>query len=574
MEKEKYNMSKYDYLYEKNKNYMNYTALSYKVANSKDIRISYEEMHEKINKYAMALNKYGIRKGDKVGICAINTPESVYLLYALDKIGAIVIGLSPLNNEYKMEQDIRMSKPDVVITVDALYSKIKNLEEKYDFSSIIYSPLESIKNPIIKLIYNRKQKQLGNYNKDKKKYLKSIIETNYDNNLNFAEYCSDDLTDIMFTGGSTGVHKGVELTSKGLNAVVEGMEKMFDMDPGMIHFGQIPIGHMVYGRMIMHYSLANNLEFAMTLKAMPEDFYSELLRTQPHAAVGGPPHWNVFIGQDENKNKIVNPNLIKNSLPNLKYATSGGEAAKLENTLIQNEALNYCGSSAKMGDGLGTTEAWSAVLINNGSNTIGSLGTNLPNLKIKIVDPKTKQVILDDRPGELHISGPSTMLKYYNNDEETRKVIYYDINGEKWYNMGDIVKRKNTKNNEFEYVGRIKRNFVCGVDNIYPEEIESILQKIPEIRESIVTKIPDEEKQFVPKYHISVYNINMNLNDLEDKINYLISTTLGTSALPGYIEFTDKEFKRTDNTKLDVTYYQNEDIKAQQKIKTKIKTRN
>ena len=103
-EKINFNMSKYDYLYQHNKNYMDYTALSFMSENSKEINITYEELHERINKYALELSSYGIHSGDKVAVCTINIPESVYLLYALDKIGAIVIGLSPLNNEYKMKQ--------------------------------------------------------------------------------------------------------------------------------------------------------------------------------------------------------------------------------------------------------------------------------------------------------------------------------------------------------------------------------------------------------------------------------------------------------------------------------------
>ena len=569
-----YNMSKYDYLYENNKNYMNYTALSFSPGMGKEIEISYEELHDKINKYATALSSYGIKAGDKVAVCAINTPESVYILYALDKIGAIVIGLSPLNNDYKMKQDLEMSMPDFVITIDLLYSKIKTHEDELGFSSLVYSPLESVNNPIVKFIYNSKQKKLGNYTKDKNKKLMNIIKMGDSDIFTYPKYKLDSLTDIMFTGGSTGVHKGVELSSRGLNAVVEGMEHMFKLEPGMVHLGQIPIGHMVYVRMIMHYSLAHNSKFAMTLKAMPNDFYSELLRTQPHAAVGGPPHWSEFVGVDNNGNKIINPKLIKNSLPNLMYATSGGEAAKMENVLIENEALKYMGSKAQMGDGLGTTEMWSAVLINNGSNTVGSLGNPLSELKIKIVDQITGEEILDDKPGELHVTGPSLMLRYYNNEDETNKVIYNDENGTRWYNMGDIIKRTNNSSNEFVYVGRTKRNFVCGVDNIYPEEIESLLLKLPEIREVIVTRIPDDEKQYLPKYHISVFEYNFDNKELEDRINVLISSTIGESALPAFIEYTDKPLKRTDNTKLDVVYYQKLDLENMKKSNEKIKTRN
>ena len=108
--------SKYDFLLERNKNYMNYTALSFN-----NQKITYEEMHEKIDLYTRALTKRGIRKGDIIAICAANTPESVYLFYALDRIGATVVGLSILNNEYKMARDLELVKPKMVITVDKIH---------------------------------------------------------------------------------------------------------------------------------------------------------------------------------------------------------------------------------------------------------------------------------------------------------------------------------------------------------------------------------------------------------------------------------------------------------------------
>ena len=567
------NQSKYDFLYENNKDYMNYTALSFMPPKGKEVKVTYEQLHYKIYQYANALSGYGIKKGDKVGVCVINTPESVYLLYALDKIGATVIGLSPLNNAYKMRKDLEMTRPDVVITVDLFYPLIRDCEREMGFSTVLYSPIESVNNPILKFLYNAKQKYSGNYT-NYKYYLKNILNNQINEVIDYPYYQKDDVTDIMFTGGSTGVHKGVELSSEGLNTLVANLDEMFEMEPGMIHFGQIPIGHMVYGKMIMHYSLAHNLEYALTLKAMPEDFYDELKRINPHAAVGGPIHWDALLGNDCDGNKIINLKLIKNSLTNLKYATSGGEATKKENIILENKALQYCGSKARLGDGLGTTEMWSAISINNGTNTLGSLGKTISSISYKIIDPVTRNEILDNRPGELHVSGPTMMLGYYNNPSETDKVIYYDEQNIRWYNTGDIVKRTNVLG-ELMYVGRQKRNFVCGVDNIYPEEIEDLLQKIPEIREVIVTKIPDDDKQNLPKYHISVYDMPpiSQINSLKDKITDLIINTLGESALPGYIEYYDEPLKRTDNSKLDVKFYQNKDIEEVKSQKCMIKHR-
>ena len=141
--------NEYDFLLERNKNHMNDIALSFDTK-----KISYEELHERIDEFARALYKRGIRQGTRVGIVVVNTPESVYLLYALKKLGAQVIGLSPLNNEYKMQRDIEMTKPEFIISVDMMYGNFKNPAKSLNITPILYSPLESLDKNGLKFLYN------------------------------------------------------------------------------------------------------------------------------------------------------------------------------------------------------------------------------------------------------------------------------------------------------------------------------------------------------------------------------------------------------------------------------------
>lgn len=538
------NATKYDFLLERNQKYMNNIALSF---NNK--KITYEEMHTRIDEYARALSKKGIRQGDVIAVCVANTPEAVYLLYALDKLGAIVVGLSPLNNEYKMQRDLEIVKPKMVITVDMLYSKFRNVEDTLNFSSILFSPVESMNSPFIKALYGLKQRKEGNYKKGKEHNLRKIVKDGKDFNAVYGQYVENAVTDIMFTGGSSGVHKGVDLTGNGLNAVVQALDYVLILEPGMIHLGNIPFGHMAFGRLVMHYALCKNLEFALTLEMLPDKFYDELVRTQADGAMGGPVHWNALA---------KHPKLRPDTLTNLKQALSGGEMFKEEDRLAADAKLAYAGSSAKIGDGLGLTEMWAPTHVNMGGiNTPNTIGYAIPFVKSKIVDPVTYEELEQGKDGLLLVSGPGMMLGYHNNEEETNKVFSYDENGVKWYNTGDCAII--TENNEFKFVGRKKRNFVCGCDNIYPEQIEILLQKIPEIKEVIVTAIKDEKYQYLPKYRILLTDEMCDKELLETKINALINETLGESALPGYIEYVNEPFVRTDNGKLNATLYQNED---------------
>jgi len=550
------NNSKYNYMLEQNQKYMNYTALTFG-----DRKITYEEMHDRIEKYVRMLYSKGVRNGDIIGVCALNTPESVYLLYALDIIGAVVVGYSPLDSEERIKKDIELTKPKMVISVDMCYGNFKKSEKALNFSTILYSPVQSIKDFKTKVGYRLLQLKQGNFKLDRNGNLKSLLCKDYSNvEYEKAPYVQDGLTDIMFTGGSTGVHKGVKLPGNGLNSVVEGMNSIFPAEAGMIHLGNIPIGHMVYGRMIMHYALSNNMELALTLKALPKDFYDELVRTHATAAVGGPPHWVSLI---EKQGDIFVPSskLKKNSLSELHYATSGGEAKKANTEKAINDALQFCGSDAKLGDGLGATETWASIMINNGKiHNPGTIGKPISTLDIKLLNPETGERVKKGEKGLLYVSGPSVMLGYYNNPEETEKVISYDESGKKWINIGDYLQEQ--ESGEYRYAGRQKRNFVSGIENIYPEELENLLLTLPEVREAVITAIPDEVVQYIPRYHISLNDENIDYNAFEERLKLLVSSKLSDNWLPGSIQYYNEPLQRMSNSKINVPYYEEQDVIA------------
>ena len=558
------NQTKYDYMLENSKNHMNNIALTFE-----DKKITYEEMFEAIDKYAKLLRSKGVEKGDLIGICTFNTPEAVYLVYALNLLGAVVVGYSPFDTKERIKADVELTKPKMVITTDYSYSSFKDIEKSLNISTILYSPLDSSKNWKLKIGYNLLQMKNGNFTLSRDKRLKHLLKMNFDGiTLPNVPYYEGELSDIMFTGGSTGIHKGVDLNDIGLNSEIEGMKLLYDENffDGKTYLGQIPFGHMAFGRSILHAALTNNMTYALTLKAMPDDFYGELVRTQAHGASGGPPHWTSLI---EMKNGVYVPrsDLKPNTLNNLQVAFSGGEAKKEATEGAINEALLYCGSQTKLGDGLGATETWGSNILNTGNYfREGMLGVAIPNLQIKLINPETGEPVQKGERGLLYISGPSVMMGYHNNPEETSKVLSYDEDGTKWLNLGDYLKEDD--DGFYKYVGRQKRNFVCGCDNIYPEQLEELLQTLPEVREVVVTPISDDLLQFIPSYHISLYSDQIDFESFEDRMKKLITTNTCENALPRKIEYTTEPLVRMMNSKVDVEYYRKKDIEPEGKTLT------
>ena len=548
------NQRKYDYMLQQNEGHMDFIALTFE-----DQKITYKELHENINKYAKFLTGLGVKKGDKIGVCMMNTPESVYILYALDLIGAITIGLSPFDNEAKLKEDLELTKPKMVIATDFCYRNIRKAEKELKFRTILYSPLMSSKNKKIKFGYRLFQIVKGNFKLNRNSSMKYLLKHTKPEEFEKAEFIPRETTDIMFTGGSTGTHKGVELAGEGINYTVEGMRYMYDDDffEGKTYLGNVPFGHMAYGRAILHIALTNNMTYALTLKAMPEDFYEEIVRTGAHCAVGGPPHWADFVEIKDGK-YVTKEKVKPGSLANICLATSGGEAIKRELEAAVDNTLKENGSNVPLGDGLGATEAWSVITLNSGKVYVpGTVGKKISTLKIKLIDPETGLEVKKGEKGILTISGPSVMKAYYGNPEETAKVMSTDENGEEWCNIGDYLVER--EDGSYEYLGRKKRNFVCGVENIYPEQIENLLSPLPEIKEIIVTSIPDFEQQFIPSYHISLANDAVDTEELERKIRKIILSKLSPAWLPQKIEYFNMPLERMGNAKINITYYEERD---------------
>lgn len=538
------NMSEYDFLLERNKDYMNEVAITFMGK-----KITYEELHTRIDEYARALYKKGVRQGDVVALGVANTPESIYLCYSLNKLGAITSPINPTYNRYKMSRDIEIIKPKMFIGINDCYKNFKRAGKEMDIEMLVFPAVQSIDNRALHFMYGAKQFISGNLTLNPNKSLKRIVEIGKrDQSVQYGRYTSGQLSEIMFTGGSSGMHKGVDLDGNGLNAVVRALDYVLCLEPGEKFLGNLP-QFMAFGKMALHYALCKSLNLELTLKALPKDFIEELKRVHPNGVMGGPVHWETLIGAS----------LSKDELKDLKMPISGGEQLKYEKEQQINEALYNAGCSSTLWNGLGMSEMWAPVSVKRGNiNSDKTIGTMLPFTNAKIVDVNSGNELGYDSVGMLHVSGPGMMLGYHNNPEETEKCIYIDENGTKWFITGDLCEIK--KNGELKYVGRMKRCFVCGCDNIYPEQIENLLCDLPEIREAVVTKIPDDKLQFLPKYHLSIYDENCDITQLERKIEKMIITTLGESALPRFFEYHLEPLPRTPNGKIDPKVLQEKDL--------------
>ena len=549
------NQNLYDYLLEKNKNHFNEVAITFG-----DLKVTYEELHDNIDKYARALYKRGVRKGDIIGLCLANTPEAIYLFYAINKLGAITCQLNPVDNAFKIMKDLEVVKPKMIITINDCYSTIKKAKKNFDerIETIVFPAVQSVDNDLIKILYGFKQIISGNAILNVNNTLRKVLNDalTYDGNVEYPKYEPNTLSNIVFTGGSSGTHKGVDLSSNGLNNLMDTYSYFNLLEPGEVFMGHLP-QFMGFGILALHYALCMNTNLNLTFKALPKDFISELNRIHPAAAFGGPIHWEEFLR---------NPEASKLDLSNLKEPISGGEQLVLEKWIKINEVLKKCNAPTTLWNGLGMSEMWSASALNRGNiNTVGTVGVVYPCNNVKILDMDSDQELGFGEVGRYCITGPSMMLGYHNNPTETNKVIKTDANGVRWLETGDIAKI--AENGEITFMGRTKRCFVSGVTNIYPEQIEDIVSKVEGVRQIIVTHVQFDGNQNVPIYHVRLEENYINKDKVTKAIFSIINQTLGKPALPYDIDYTYDELPITKNGKLDPKPFQASDsIKYSKKM--------
>lgn len=469
----------YDYLYQKNKS-RDKTALEY-VGN----KVSYQKMFENINIVERAFIHYGIKEGDIVTVSIPNMPEAAYIFYALSKIGAVSNMVDPRTSVASIKEYIEETNSKMVIMIDVAIQKVIALKDKIPFLKTVVSVSPSFSFPApVKLLYNMKNKiDLPSGVIDWKDFFasgKSGQLFDVDNNKN----AKDKPVLIVHTGGTTGSPKGVVLSNLNINArafqsvlfptETKSTHRWLDIMPPFIAYG---IGSG------LHFPLTVGMEVILIPKFDPDKFDELLIKYKPNQIAGVPSHWYTVI----NSRKMQNQDLSY-----LVTAGVGGDSMdeKLEkdtNSFLEKHHCRY-----KITKGYGMTETNGSVCRTyNDNNPIGTVGIPFSHSVISVFDPETLEELPYNKTGELCLSGPSIMLGYYNNPEETNK-IKKNHHGREWIHSGDVGYI--TEDGNIFILNRIKR-MIIRYDGfkIFPSMIEKALLTHKDVVSCCVVGAHDSE---------------------------------------------------------------------------------
>lgn len=578
----------YEYITENNKKYPNRIALNYFGK-----KITYGQLLKNIDQTARAFRAYGIREGDIVTICMPTIPETIYVYYALSKIGAIANMVDPRTSKEGIENYINEAKSKMLIMIDVAADKARDAKKKTTIEKIItVSPTDSLplgimlkkaskdinsiyedkkeaakskhekepkKKDIILDYFNDMKKNESSFSKSGEciswsKFFKSGKKENYEP---YPNYEKDKPLLIVHTGGTTGPSKGVVLSNFSVNAASFQCENAgydfkrehswLNIMPPFIAYG---IGNG------LHLPLSCGMEVILIPQFDPNKFDELLLENKPNHMVGVPSHYGNII----HSKKLKNEDLSYVIAP-----TVGGD--KMDENLEKetNEFLREHNCEYKVVKGYGMTEVNAAVAActSNKTNKIGSVGIPFPNTTISIFDPKTGEELGYNEKGEVCITGPNTMLGYFNNDEETNKILRKHEDGNVWVHSGDIGYMDADGN--LYIVDRLKRMIIRPDGfKIFPSLIEDVVVKHPLVQSCKVVGLRDFSfsQGKLPKVHVVLNETDRNPEAIENEILMLCEEQLPEYYWPCEIEF-NESLPLTPIGKIDYLKLEKEDYEKQ-----------
>ena len=502
-------------------------------------KISYRELNRLSDAFALALMRFGVKKGDRVALLLPNVPQFVIAYYGALKAEAIVVPTNPLYTERELEHQLADSGSQTLVALDIFYPKIKNVWNKTGLRRVILTGVRDYLPWLKKTLYPIKAQKEGLWIRvEKTPSVYDFMELIRENNPDTEHLCFRSLharlqrepespAQLQYTGGTTGLAKGAILTHNNLVANVwQCREWMTDLRAGKeIFLGVIPFFH-VYG---LTACMNVGVSLGATLVLLPKFKTEDVLKAiQKYKTTVFPGIQAMYLAINGN------PETHKYNLKSIKYCISGAGPLHQE---VQEKFESITG--AMVVEGYGLSEASPVTHVNpfsRISRKIGSIGLPLPGTDAKIVDLETGSELGPNQPGELLIKGPQVMQGYWHKPEETAETLK-----DGWLHTGDIAVMD--ENGFFNIVDRKKDMIKTGGENVYPREVEEVLFRHPKIKEAVVVGLPDPEKfrgEIIKAYII----LKENESPCEQEILNFCSRELAKFKIPRIIEFR-KELPKT-----------------------------
>ena len=505
-------------------------------------KTTFAQFMEKIDQTAKAFLAMGIRKGDRVTICMPNCPQALHAFYGLNRIGAVSNMIHPLSAAGEIKFYLNFSHSKCILTLDQFYAKIAPIMPELDNKDckLLLAKIEDELYPHLALGYALtaarkypKPPKNGNYiwwtefqRVGKKRDLP--LPKNYGR--------AEDGASILYSGGTTGTTKGILLSNMNFNAL--GLQTIaasgFSPIDGMKMLSVMPVFHGFGLGIGIHTALVGGA-CCILVPNFNIRTYADLLRKKhPNFIPGVPTLFEALLRTT---------GLEKLDMSFLMGVFSGGDSLSVELKHKVDAFLRAHNAKVQIREGYGTTECVTASCLTPVDTARdGSIGIPFPDTFYKIVRPGTAEEVAPGEEGEICLSGPTVMLGYLDNPKETALVLQRHNDGRIWLHTGDLGKMDE---DGFVYFSqRIKRMIITSGYNVYPSQLENIIDANEKVLMSCVIGVKDPYRvQKVKAYVVPMPGVEPT-EELKKEILEYCSGRIAKYAMPREIEFR-KELPKT-----------------------------
>ena len=449
---------------------------------------TYKKMIQEIETCAKALKTIGIREGDKVTIAMPNCPQAIYLFYAVNLVGGIANMIHPLSAEKEIEFYLNESESVTAITLDQFYHKFERVRQN---TKVVNLVIASIKDALSKPI---KAGYMLTEGRKIEKIPADAPVIRWSDFMKLSKHCfydykvkrgGDDPAVILYSGGTTGTTKGIVLTNKNFNALgqqVIAANQMFR--PGDKMLAAMPLFHGFGLGVCVHTMLSQGGRCILVPRFTPESYSKLITKHRCNFIAGVPTLYEALLRL---------PSMEGADLSCLKGVFSGGDSLSIELKKKFDKFLYDHKATIQVREGYGTTETVTACCLTPAHMyKEGSIGLPFSDTYIKIVEPGTDRELPYGQEGEILLAGPTVMKEYMNHPEETAQTLRTHSDGLTWVYTGDL----GTMDDQgFVYFkGRAKRMIITSGYNVYPGQLENILDAHEYVQMSCVIGVPDSYK--------------------------------------------------------------------------------
>lgn len=492
---------------------------------------TYEKFVQEIETCAKALKTIGVREGDKVTIAMPNCPQAVYMFYAVNLVGGIANMIHPLSAEKEIEFYLNESESVTAITLDQFYHKFENIRQNTKVVNII---IASVKDELSKPIRAGYMLTEGRKIKKIPKDAPVIMWKDF---MRLSRACfynykvqrnADDPAVILYSGGTTGTTKGIVLTNRNFNALgkqVIAANPMFR--PGDKMLAAMPLFHGFGLGVCVHTMLSQGGRCILIPRFTAKSYAKQIVKYRCNFIAGVPTLYEALLRL---------PSMEGADLSCLKGVFSGGDSLSIELKKKFDKFLYDHKAVIQVREGYGTTETVTACCLTPPHMCKeGSIGLPFPDTYIKIVRPGTDEELPCGEEGEILLAGPTVMKEYMNHPEETASTLRTHADGLTWVYTGDLGIMDNEGFIYFK--GRAKRMIISSGYNVYPGQLENILDSHEYVQMSCVIGVPDPYKiQKVKAFVKLVPDVPANDATRQELLSYC-RKNIAKYAMPYDIEF-------------------------------------